>query len=218
MNVLFIRISCQKEKNHWPRLRKHNYNQVIVCGDPDLEENYKLEGDVLYLKCRDSYESLPEKVIAALNAVISIRKFDIFDRFLKLDFDNGVRTSSKIEECVDIERNDYVGQKIYTLKSGENPRDYHFKRVSESSYWQGRKYTGPMVPYADGGCSYVLSRKAVTLITNDYGFDSLDEIRKTHIYEDMMIGVLLKRHNITPHRCYYRIAGDKKIPNYKGIR
>jgi len=214
MSVLFVRISCQKEKKHWPRLRAHKHTQVIVCGDPELKENYKLDGDILYLKCNDTYEALPEKMIAAFNALIRIPQFKMFDRFLKLDFDNGVRNSCKIDQYKDIQLHDYVGQKIYDLTHRENPRDHHFKRVSESSYWHQRKYTGEMVPYADGGCSYVLSRKAMILITNEYGFDSLDKIRKTHIYEDMMVGLMLKKHNITPFKSYYYIAGDKKISTY----
>ena len=68
-----------------------------------------------------------------------------------------------------------------------------------------------MVPYADGGCSYVLSRSALRLITNEYGFDQLDTVYKNHIYEDVMIGLLLKKHNVTPHKSIYYISGDKKV-------
>ena len=211
MNVLFIRVSCQKESKTWDMLRRHKFPQVIICGDPNLKENYKLVDDVLYLKCRDSYDALPEKMIASFNALLSISKFDKYDRFLKLDYDNRVRNSCTLKNNKDIIKHDYVGQKIWTLERGENPRGYHFNRVDEYSYWHKRLYEGPMFPYADGGCSYILSRRALELITEDHGFDSLDEVYKKHIYEDMMIGVLLKKYKITPKKTYYYISGDKKI-------
>lgn len=211
MNILFIRVSCQKEEGIWNKLRRNPFPQVIIVGDPKLKQNYKLVRDVLYLRCRDSYDALPEKMIAAFNAVLEIPEFSRFDRFLKLDADNRVRRSCKINNDKIIEANDYVGQKIWTLKGYENPRTYHFKRVASNSYWHQRPYEGPQFPYADGGCSYVLSRKALKLITSDWGFDKLDKIYKTHIYEDMMIGALLKPHNITPKKSIYLISGDKKI-------
>ena len=212
MNTLFIRVSCQKEREIWPRFRQHRYPQVIICGDPELGTNYKLDDDVLYVRCEDTWDRLPEKMIAAFDAVLSIPEFNGYDRFLKLDSDNGVRNSCKINEYPDIQEHDYVGQRVYDMKTRYNPRDSHFRRVSESSYWHNRKYRGPMYPYADGGTSYVLSRYALEVITSQYNFSNLSQVHKEHIYEDMMMGVLLKRHNIVPHQCYYYIAGDKKIP------
>ena len=128
MNILFIRVSCQKEEGIWNKLRRNPFPQVIIVGDPKLKQNYKLVDDVLYLKCRDSYDALPEKMIAAFNAVLEIPEFSRFDRFLKLDADNRIRNSCKVNNDKIIEANDYVGQKIWTLKGYENPRTYHFRR------------------------------------------------------------------------------------------
>ena len=211
MRILFVRVSCQKEKNLWPRLRRHKFQQVIICGDPKLKTNYKLEDDVLYLKCRDGYDALPEKMIAAFNAILEIEEFKNVNRFLKLDSDNMLRSSCMVSRDQTILKYDYVGQRIWWLRNGDNPREYHFSRVSKDSYWYQRKYEGEMVPYVDGGCSYVLSRRALKLITKEYGFDKLEEVYKNHIYEDVMVGLLLKKHNITPHKTIYNISGDKKI-------
>ena len=115
MKVLFVRVSCQKEKDLWPRLRRHKFHQVIICGDPKLKTNYKLDGDVLYLKCRDGYDGLPEKMIAAFNALLKIEKFNNIDRFLKLDSDNKLRSSCRINRNETILNHDYVGQKIWWL-------------------------------------------------------------------------------------------------------
>lgn len=97
------------------------------------------------------------------------------------------------------------------MKNSENPRGYHFGRVPKDSYWNNRKYTGKMKPYADGGCSYILSRKAVKEITKQYGFNKLEQVYKDHIYEDMMVGLLLNKVGITPVKHYYFIVGDKKV-------
>lgn len=211
MKVLFVRVSCQKEKDLWPKLRRHKFQQVIICGDPKLKTNYILKDDVLYLKCRDGYDALPEKMIAAFSALLEIEKFKNVDRFLKLDSDNKLRASCRIDRDNTILKHDYVGQKIWWLKNGENPRRYHFGRVPKNSYWYQRRYEGKMVPYVDGGCSYVLSRRALKLITSEYDFDNLDQVYKNHIYEDVMIGLLLEKHNITPHKSIYYISGDKKV-------
>jgi len=211
MKILLLRVSCQKEKHLWTKFRKHKFDQVILCGDPNLNSKYKLEGDVLYLKCRDTYDALPEKMIAALNAVMMIQEFSDVNRFVKLDSDNSVRSSFKIRNNIVVLNNHYVGQRIWWMKNHENPRGYHFGRVPKDSYWYNRKYKGEMYPYADGGCSYILSRKAVKCITNEYGLDDLDEVYHNHIYEDMMIGLILKKYGITPRKANYFISGDKKV-------
>lgn len=211
MKPLLLRVSCQKESHKWKAFGHKTHSQIILCGDPNLKTNYKLENDILYLKCRDTYDALPQKMIAAFNAVLRIPEFKDVDRFIKLDSDNRIRSSFRPNRDRVIASNHYVGQQIWWMKNKENPRGYHLGRVPKNSYWHNRKYTGEMKPYADGGCSYILSRKAVREITKQYGFDKLDQVYKEHIYEDMMVGLLLNKVGITPVKHRYFISGDKKI-------
>lgn len=211
MKPLLLRVSCQKESAKWSSFKHKVCDQIIICGDRNLKTNYKLEKNILYLKCRDTYDALPQKMVAAFNAVLDIPKFKDVDRFIKLDSDNKIRSSFRPYKDQVIASNDYIGQKVWWMKNNENPRGYHFGRVPKDSYWNNRKYTGKMKPYADGGCSYILSRKAVKEITKQYGFNKLEQVYRDHIYEDMMVGLLLNKVGITPVKHYYFIVGDKKV-------
>ena len=47
-----------------------------------------------------------------------------------------------------------------------------------------------------GGQGYILSRKAMKIISNY--FTNIEKIFKNHIYEDVMIALILNEHNIKP--------------------
>lgn len=70
--------------------------------------------------------------------------------------------------------------------------DWHFNKCSPDSHWNHTPYTGPCEPWLDGGCSYILSNKAHQKLIENFNQNGLEEIRKNHIYEDLMVGLILK--------------------------
>ena len=74
-------------------------------------------------------------------------------------------------------------------------RSWHFNKCPENSYWNYKLYKGPYTTWVDGGCGYLLSKKSMNLITEYYDSNQ-DDIFKNHIYEDLMIALILFHHNI----------------------
>ena len=177
-----------------------------------MEEQFKLENNILYLNCNDLYDGLPEKIICCIDAILKLDKFKDITHMLKIDdHDNKI---SKL--TIDILNNkflhilnkyDYVGQKIN--KGGNGVRKWHFKKLSHHSKWYRKPYEGEFVDWLDGGCSYILSRKSMDYINNIYNIKNLNKLRKNEIFEDLMVAKILKKYGIIPHKIFYNVKGDK---------
>jgi hypothetical protein len=152
-----------------------------------------MDGDILYLKCADTYDGLPAKMMYAFDFIVNSEDFSSYTHILKADdYDThfSLDTITKIQEIYPkIFENDYFGQRIcYNLYN----KKYHFGKVPTTSIWHNTEYTGDYVPYLSGGTTYVLSRKALQVLSQNK-----DEHTK-HIYEDVMVGLILNKHNIYP--------------------
>jgi hypothetical protein len=75
---IILVLSCHKHKNTRLKefsLHKTSYNNwevIYVIGDLFLKENYILEGNILYLRCEDSYLHLLKKLVLAIKSVKEI--------------------------------------------------------------------------------------------------------------------------------------------------
>jgi len=149
---IILVISCQKHLNtrlKELRLPKNNYGEwkvIYVIGDFLLDCDYKLEGNLLTIKCEDSYLHLLKKLALALKYIYEI--FDIKEGVLRANDDlifnekileTFLKSPKKIkindtDDEIDI---DYLGKCSYgghlinynvlhdTLKKGINSNSYH---------------------------------------------------------------------------------------------
>lgn len=196
-SIVIVRISCKKEQNRWEEMKNadhRGFSHVVICGDPDLDCNYKLENGMLYLKCGDLYEHLPEKVIAAYCAVMEI--FPHLTHIIKADsdVDYNMVTRYYSNNLGRILMEDYSGSVIYP----GHISGYHMRAVSKDSRWKSRYTKALPGKFLDGGRTYALSRKAVNAITNEFNFSNLDKVGEEYVLEDHMIGYLLHKNNIKP--------------------
>ena len=76
-------------------------------------------------------------------------------------------------------------------------RRYHFNKCSIDSVWNSKEYSGIYAPYAWGGL-WIISRKSLIYIKSVFSFKGKEEVSKNHIYEDLMIGIILNRFGIKP--------------------
>ena len=78
-----------------------------------------------------------------------------------------------------------------------------------SKHFLGKYWTrfASMVQSHCGQCGYILSRNAMNIISNEY--TSVSDIHKSHIYEDTMIALILRKHHIFPKKINKIIVGDK---------
>ena len=94
---------------------------------------------------------------------------------------------------------DYVGQRIWVSSSGKLSSKWHIQsgQCKENSYWSNREYKGEIPnSFARGGQAYILSRNAMQQINKVYSMNDLEELSKIHIYEDVMVGLLLEKAGI----------------------
>ena len=215
--LLIIRVSHCGEKNRWDAFRKQDFKgarQIIICGVEHQKENYILEDDVLYLKCRDKWEDLPEKMIAAYSAILDIPEFNDYTRFLKVDADiEPLGNFSPEYICKTGDNANYFGGNLRKPAIHQHGV-YHLKKnLSDRSPWKGRKYSNAeflKVTFALGGIGYVLTRHAMTKVTMKHNFNNLNKVKHEFIYEDGMVGVLLKRHGMNPKKVNLGLRDTRK--------
>ncbi len=199
-------MSCKKNKHLWNSLLKANSGSIIFCADENLSTDYIFQDRTLYLQCGDGYEHLPEKIICMIDAVLDI--FNNITHIIKIDdhdtkpCEDILATLNGIKHVVD-----YGGQKINHSCDGN--RKWHLGRCSKDSNWNSTEYTGVYTPWIDGGCGYILSLKAMKCINRKYGLKEINVIRNTHIYEDVMVALILLEYDIHPVKIESIIEGDK---------
>ena len=217
-NILVCIISCQKNKELWNEyLEKEIDNLIIVCGDSNLKQLYKLDNKVLYVNCSDAYCGLCEKIIFTINAILDIEKYKGITHLLKIDDDNFFTKENiiKLSQNLIINKYHYIGQKTNISNYDKLWGSWHFKNTKPENYWFKKKYIGkPNISYSDGGESYIISKMAMEKIKKYYGFYDLGKIRREHIYEDYMIGEIMNYYKIKPYYTRYGIYGDKLSGNY----
>lgn len=205
-NPLVVVLSCKKNEHLWSKIIEKNINNLIIfCGDPKLKSNYLYKNKILYLKCEDTYDYLPTKIYMMITAILEIDDFSSITHIFKLDdhdteFD--IYIINKIKSII-TKNMDYSGQRINHAPCS---KVWHYGKCPITSIWYNKPYLGDSVPWCDGGCGYILSRKSMKLIKYSL---SKKEIYKNHIYEDVMIAIVLKQHNINPIKINNIIKGDK---------
>lgn len=213
-NILVTIMSCNQNKHLWKKLLQICPYSIIFCADPNQEEEYVFSDRILSLKCGDTYDCLPMKVFCMINAILEIPDFKNIQYIFKVD-DHDTKISANIANTIkqipNINHTKYGGQRIngaeYRKKSYDTEgidRTWHFNKCPSNSVWHNKPYEGPYVAWADGGCGYLLSREAMRMIT----FEPIKNIQH-HIYEDVMIALILFDKRIYPRTLPEIIGGDK---------
>jgi hypothetical protein len=198
-------MSCRKHQHMWSSLlTRAGPNAIIFCGGAPTTKRI---GNILLMDCADTYEALPEKMIAMMRFVTTDPSCAQVSHILKID-DHDTFCTAATAAAIDISGMEYVGQRIAGLGGPKNPR-WHFGKVTSGSWWDRRPYTGPYVPWADGGCAYILSRRAMDLCVNAASAMGLEELRRTEIYEDLMVAKMLHDHGINPQERTFRIKTER---------
>lgn len=207
MKFLFAILSCRKNKHLWDEILKRNDNIIIFCGG-ETEGIFRYENRVLYLNCNDFYEGLPEKVICMINAILNMNIFNQYTHLVKIDDHDALLDYNQVINLCQmyVNGNDYCGFLISGInKEGTyfKPgtfyvnRRYHFNKCSNDSVWNSKEYSGIYAPYAWGGL-WIVSRKSLVCINSVYSFKDKGEVSENHIYEDLMVGIILNRFGIMP--------------------
>jgi len=219
INILIVVVSCKKNQHLWSKIKNRtNEKMIILCGLNNDENSHKLneketyydgKESVLYLNCDDGYGGLPEKIILMIEYVLT--KLKDITHIIKIDDHDNYFTDENIKNLYkydELKKYDYVGQK--KNHNGENCKsNWHFEKVLQNNYWHNKRADVSNVTWFDGGCSYILNKKAMKIINDVYNSHNILELRQKEIYEDIMIGRIMQSKKIIPYLLNYNIKGDK---------
>jgi hypothetical protein len=213
MKLLVTVMSCHKNWELWKEIKKNvKHNLIIFSYSPKNENWYDANEKILYLKCRDTYECLPEKVICMIDQILNNPVFNDITHILKIDDHEAVNlTDEKVRRLYtykEIRMHHYIGQDL--LHASNDPesgaRSYHYGKVTPNSEWDNNPYRGKFVYWLNGGKTYILSRTAMKCINYEYNCSNLDNLYRREIYEDLMVAKCLFKHKIFPVQFNYNIA------------
>jgi len=210
INILVVIISCEKNREKWNEILNRGINNIIIAyGGAWCESSFY--NKYLHLACNDKYEGLPEKTISVIDFILKFPKFSSVTHILKLD-DNMKFTKQNIDIIINkyskiLDTQHYIGQYIRS----NIKRDYHLEKITPYSYWSNRTYEGFIPKFLYRNASYILSRTAMIAINNTFSINNLKYINKTFIYEDVMVGLILKANNIKPYELNYEIEYENTL-------
>jgi hypothetical protein len=113
VNGIILVLSCQKHRNTRLKefsLRKTNYDNwevIYVIGDFFIKQNYMLDGNILYLRCEDSYLHLLKKLALAIKSVKEL--FHIKEGILRCG-DDLIFNEDNLTKFIKCKKVDYWGQ------------------------------------------------------------------------------------------------------------
>jgi len=184
-------VSCSKNIHKANRSRKIwldacGIPYVVLIGDPYLQEEYAYDSNTktLTLRCMDDYEHLSTKVYMGVRALhIMFRPTGI----LKVDDDVLVRVPRLQEFSRMSGKPSYVGT-VSTFTGYMST--YHKGKCTDTSLNAQSFYVPQNVKYCFGAMYYIDAKAIRCLIKN------MDP--KKHIYEDVLIGMVLNACKIYP--------------------
>lgn len=211
INILVTVMSCKKHSHLWDELKKRTNDLIIFTGSYNNTTYYDKNNKMLYLKCNDNYEGLPEKMILMIEQILSLPEFKHITHILKIDDHDTFFTDGNIKNLynlTELHLYNYIGQKK-EYRPPNTLSDYHFGKISKKSHWNNKQGDVSDVTWLDGGCSYILSRKAMKIINKFYNSSNIKILRQNEIFEDVMMGRLLAMRNCQAHVVNFSIKGDK---------
>ena len=189
-DLLYTFVSCMKKKDKWDNIHtmmKELKRPYIIVSGGAKKQKFDEENNILYLKCNDYYEGLPEKVIILYQQLLKMEKYKDIWGICKVDDDMFVSNKPNDE----LKKYHYSGGHIY----GGNRR-WHIGRCSADSKWNKTEYPGEIPIFCSGGKGYMISRKSMEYLSNH--FENVKEIGETEVFEDVMVSKILKKNKIFP--------------------
>ena len=109
-NVLIVFLSCKKNSHLWDDLLKLRDNSIIFYGDENIKDDYILKDRILTLKCKDTYDHLPTKIVLMIKSILEIEEFKNITHIFKIDdYDTILPKNLNLQLFY---LNDYCGQEL----------------------------------------------------------------------------------------------------------
>lgn len=208
MRIFAVVLSCMTNKRLWAQIVARMDKDILIFVGGAESTYFDQPNKILYLKCGDTYDRLPEKIICMIDAILNMDCFSDVTHIIKIDDHDTIWDKSHIDNLYTIDElktHHYIGQAKHSIANKFNTK-YHYNKVKSPSFWFRRRYMPyNIVEYLFGGYTYILSRHAMEQINNTYNTSHIKTIYKKEIYEDLMIGQILAKNNIYPVVINYNI-------------
>tara|TARA_B100000900_G_scaffold403327_1_gene410278 strand:+ start:184 stop:1080 length:897 start_codon:yes stop_codon:yes gene_type:complete len=169
-NFLICIISCEKNREHKDWIKRSwlssiknekNIDYLFIYGDPDMETEYEIKGDELYLKCDDGYFKLNEKMTCLWRYLSNVHKE--YNRYLKIDDDTFVNVPKLKDYLFKIVLEDikYFGSYNTYVANGT-------WNNLPTGLWYGPQYEGPF---------YGMSKEVIDYYVENITQDSVENNR-----------------------------------------
>ena len=212
--IVIIIYSCKKyykKSNLLYKLLKSSLKDIkihILNGDENIDKEYLLKDEIIYVKCKDNYDSLYLKTQKLFKEIINI--YPKIKGVLKIDDDiipNNIFLQNTIANLLNSSIH-YCG-KISIVNEPFRISSHHFEKCEELINKKPLKL--PQCMYCCGPCYYI-SCKAIKYLNNNI---------KLFFSEDIMVGSTLCETSIYKPLVYPLYYDDKSykwitnIQNYK---
>ena len=180
-------------RNTWTKqLATYGFRYLFLIGKPELKAA-ETKDDVLYVPCKDDYESLLLKLV--LGYEFFYKNMD-FKYVYKIDDDCYPNLKKLVDEILpQLGNREYLGGATHPNGANMNNK-WHFGKCSDAKFDKPYKFNVAPFEFAKGGYGYFLHKEVLPLL-----FELKDELRSElekfiYSYEDVRIAEVLKRHNI----------------------
>jgi len=218
--------SCHKHKNTrlkefcLPQKEYLGWKVFTVIGNPHIEPEFEIEGNMITLRCEDSYLHILKKVVMGIKAVYAM--YDVEEGVLRTGDDILFNENRMVAFLQKTDKTDYMGIMVKktdygVLIKGTNAKidyfmpNYYSQHLEDlTEYYNNLKITYedilklhivPAVNYAGGAMFYISNKSCKVLVEH---LESVDwDIYKyyekdgyPYIVEDIGVGYILDKNNI----------------------
>ena len=199
--------TCAKYQNQQQAIRDTWLKEVIerdiayyfVIGRPG-SQSY-VDGDILYVDAPDTYEHLPHKTYKFIEY---IHNHTFYSHVFKVDDDCYVNIDNLLK-C-DFDNYDYMGN--VAGHEDDLDRNWHLGKTANSNIGEYQGVHNGC--WANGASGYFLNRYAMQKLLE---YDNYEEIA-LELYEDKLVGDLLRPSGIEPHWSPQYIVGVERNDQY----
>lgn len=200
-DVVFLIPTCAKYLDKtdavrltWARdLAGMGYRHLFLMGDPDLTSP-KVLGDVLYVPCKDDYESLLLKLVLGYQFLYRTM---VFTHVYKIDDDCYPDlekiTSAILPQLINVQ---YAGGQTHPKGAKMNDK-WHFGKCTDNRFHNRYRFDVAPFEFAKGGYGYFLRRDVLPALFEKVDLLKSELVNCIYSFEDVRIAELLQESGVS---------------------
>ena len=199
-DVVCLIVTCEKYswkanaiRETWLKdLKAHGGRYYFLMGNPEIQKA-EVIGDVLYVPCRDDYESLLLKLALAYQFIDENLSFS---HVYKIDDDIYLNVEKTISDILPQLRGKKYAGGIVFPKTEKINKLHHFGKCSDDRFHKPSPIDLAPCDYAGGGTTYFLAKEIICHLTSHIDLFKSELNEHIYSYEDIRIADILNAEGI----------------------